>query len=153
MSRKDRPESEPSGGADRMLRFTIANDLTHVCRANEVLEEFLQRWNIPPEAVYSTVLALEEVVTNIIKYAYADSSGHEIQVETQIGEDEVVLRISDDGREFDILSAPPPPLDRPLEERPTGGLGIHLVRSLARRIEYARAGGRNVLLLSIAKNP
>ena len=153
MTRNHPPEREPGEGADRELRFAIANDLALVGGANEVLETFLNRWNIKPEVIYSAVLVLEEVVTIVIKYGYTDASGHEIQIEALIGEDEVALRITDDGKEFDLSAATPPHLDKPLEERPPGGLGVHLVRSIARRIEYERAAGRNVLLLSIALNP
>ena len=153
MTRNHPPERAPGQGADRELRFAIANDLALVCGANEALEAFLERWSLKAEVIYSAVLLLEEVVTNIIKYAYTDASRHEIQIEALIREDEVALRISDDGQEFDLLAATPPHLDKPLEERPPGGLGVHLVRSIARRVEYARAEGRNVLLLSIALNP
>jgi anti-sigma regulatory factor (Ser/Thr protein kinase) len=151
-----RTPAEPGsgqGGAPRELRIALANDLGLVGSANEELEAFLQRWEIRPEVVFSAALALEEVVTNIIKYAYADAARHEILVEARIDADEVVLRVSDDGREFDILSAAPPHMDKPIEERPPGGLGIHILRNIARRIEYERAEGRNTLLLSIALNP
>ncbi|SRR6266545_6968210 len=139
--------------ADRELRIAIANDFALLSGANDALEAFLLRWQLKPEVVFSARLALEEVVTNIIKYAYADADTHQIDIEALIGEEEVVLRITDDGREFDVLSAAPPDLQKPLEERPPGGLGIHIVRSIARRIEYKRAEGRNKLLLSIALNP
>jgi anti-sigma regulatory factor (Ser/Thr protein kinase) len=151
MSRNDPPDS--SEGTGRELRLAIANDLALVCGANDDLEAFLRRWNLKSEVIYSAVLALEEVVTNIIKYAYTDAATHEIHIEALIGEEEVVLRFTDDGQEFDLRSATPPHLDKPPEERPPGGLGIHLVRSIARRIEYVRAEGRNTLLLSIALNP
>lgn len=153
MTAKEPPEGGSREGAPRELRLALVNDLGLVGGANEALEAFLQSWEIKPDVVFSAALALEEVVTNIIKYAYADGARHEILVEASIGEEDVVLRISDDGREFDVLSAAPPHLDKPLEERPPGGLGIHILRSIARRIEYERVEGRNKLLLSIALNP
>ena len=55
------------------------------------------------------------------------------------------IEFRDFGRPFDPLQAPPPDLDRPAGERPIGGLGIHLVRSLTDRVEYRRLGGANLL--------
>ena len=42
-------------------------------------------------------------------------------------------------------------LSLPLEQRPTGGLGIHLMRSMMDRIHYRRSGGNN--LLRLEKSP
>ena len=35
----------------------------------------------------------------------------------------------------------------PLEQRPVGGLGIHLVKNLMDAVNYRRSEGRNVLTL------
>jgi anti-sigma regulatory factor (Ser/Thr protein kinase) len=132
------------------MSFAIWNDIALVGGANEALESFLRHWEVDPDVVCCAVLALEEAVTNIIRYAYADVRRHEILIEASIGKAEVVLRITDDGKEFDILAATPPHMHKPIDERPPGGLGIHLLRSIARRIEYERAEGKNRLLLCIA---
>ena len=58
-----------------------------------------------------------------------------------------MLEIRDNGRSFNPLEAPSPILDRPIEERPNGGLGIHLMRSLADEASYVRKGTMNVLVL------
>ena len=60
----------------------------------------------------------------------------------------VLLEVEDDGKPFDPLQAPPPDLTLPLEKRPIGGLGIHLIRNLMDEVTYARVGGRNVLKMA-----
>jgi anti-sigma regulatory factor (Ser/Thr protein kinase) len=57
--------------------------------------------------------------------------------------------VADDGREFDPLQARAPDLASSVEQRNVGGVGIHLVRTLAERVEYARVAGRNVLSVTI----
>ena len=59
------------------------------------------------------------------------------------------LRISfvDDGRPFDPLAFRGPDMEEATEERGIGGLGIHIVRSLAHQARYRREGGRNHLHL------
>ena len=117
------------------------------------LESFLNDRQIDPEAVFSAVLVLEEVLTNIIKYSYGEGTDEEILVEVSVGVAELSLRFTDGGREFDWESAPGPDMDRPIEDRPIGGLGIHLVRNLARRMAYRRLENKNVLELILPVRP
>jgi len=58
-----------------------------------------------------------------------------------------MLTVSDDGVPFDPLAVAPPDTSLPLEQRPLGGLGIHLVRHLVDEVTYERRGDRNVLTL------
>jgi anti-sigma regulatory factor (Ser/Thr protein kinase) len=139
-----RPETvQPSDD----LLLTLANRMEDVAGATLTLECFLQERGIGPDLVFPAVLALEEVVTNVIKYGYDDDREHEMLIEVHIGAGTLMLRVADDGHEFDPLRQAPPDLEQPLEERPIGGLGIHLLRQVTERIEYRRVDGRNVLTL------
>ncbi|MBP2672866.1 MAG: hypothetical protein H6Q85_2932 [candidate division NC10 bacterium] len=62
--------------------------------------------------------------------------------------DAVDMTVTDDGPAFDPLQLPEPDVTAPLEGRQPGGLGVHLVRKLMDRVEYARAGGRNRLTMT-----
>ena len=57
--------------------------------------------------------------------------------------------LEDDGHEFNPLAAPEPDVHLPAEQRVPGGLGIHLIRSLAERLHYERRDGRNRLTVKI----
>jgi len=138
---KESEASRTPPGLERIL----TNDLDSLVAATTALEELLARHAVSGETVCSCLLALEEIVTNIVKYAYTDAGVHEIRFAARLTEEHVVLNFSDDGRAFDPLAAPPPDLEQELEERPIGGLGIHLVRQLAARLDYERTGGRNEL--------
>jgi serine/threonine-protein kinase RsbW len=59
----------------------------------------------------------------------------------------VTAEVEDDGRAFNPLEAAAPNLDASIDERPIGGLGIHLVRSVMTSVEYRRQDGRNVLTM------
>ena len=97
----------------------------------------------------ATHLALEEILSNVIRHGYAEPGKHEISVCIRVGDGRVDLQVEDDGREFDPLSAPEVDLDVPLEERRVGGLGIHLLRKMASEIRYLREDGRNRLRVLI----
>jgi serine/threonine-protein kinase RsbW len=145
-----------AGGEDRtepVLSLEIANDLEGLSRAMESADRFLTDQRVEDEAAFTVRLALEEIVTNILKYAYQDSATHQIAIDLRLSPDRVVLRVSDDGREFDPLAAPAPDLDLPIEDKEVGGVGIHLVKAMAERLSYERVGGKNVLSATIRREP
>ena len=130
--------------------LVIPNAMERVGEANRELEAFLEASGVGPDGIFPATLAFEEVVTNVIKYSYDDDRPHDILVESRVEPGELILRVTDDGHEFDPLAARPPDLEKPIEERPIGGLGIHLLRRLAQRVEYHRTSGKNVLTLSFS---
>jgi anti-sigma regulatory factor (Ser/Thr protein kinase) len=111
------------------------------------LEDALRQAGLPEETVLDLRLVAEELLTNVAAYGHEDGAEHWVRVELALAGDEVRLRFADDGRPFDPLAAPAPDLAAPLAERPIGGLGIHLVRSLVDHAEYARLAGQNVITL------
>ena len=76
---------------------------------------------------------LDEIVLNVIRHGHDDQGEHEIHVRLRAGPDAVTIMVEDDGKPFNPLDAPPPNLDLPIEQRPIGGLGIFLVKSLDQR--------------------
>ena len=55
------------------------------------------------------------------------------------------MEFTDDGLAFNPVAQPAPDLEADIGERPIGGLGVHLVRELAERVDYTRTRGRNIL--------
>ena len=148
--RENRVEATPGlPGFERIL----ADDREDLAAATAQLEALLDRHAVGAEARFNCSLVLEEVVTNIVKYAYDDAGPHGIRFEARLAASHVILRFADDGREFDPSAAPPPDLSRPPDERPIGGLGIHLVRRVADRLEYERKDGHNCLTVCITTCP
>lgn len=92
-------------------------------------------------------LAVEEIVVNQIHYA-CRSPQDEIMIECYARRGSFYVRFSDAGPAFNPLLHPPPDTSAPLEERPIGGLGIHLVRQIADRLTYRRRDGRNWLTVT-----
>lgn len=149
-----REPTEPgAGNPDPLWRQTLPNRMERVGETGRRLEEFLVEMGVLPDVVFKVALSFEEVVTNVIKYSHDDSRPHEILIETLVGAEEVRLHVVDRGRAFNPLVAPAPDLDLPVEERPIGGLGIHLVRSLAKTVVYERSGEKNILRLSFSLAP
>lgn len=127
------------------LRLSIANDLGDLKRAVQEVDQFLSQHDVSPRLVQVIRLAIEEVVTNIIKYGYDDEESHHCDVTLALATPPT-MTIEDDGRPFNPLTdAPAPMLEGPVEARAIGGLGLHLLRSLSLRLHYQRENGRNKL--------
>lgn len=130
-------------------QLTIRNDLEELARVYEFANEILERHGAEEKIVYATHLALEEVLSNVIRHGYQDGNRHEIEVTLRMARGVVELLIVDDGREFDPVQAPDPRIDVPLAQRQEGGLGIHLLRAFVSEMRYERLGDRNSLWIRI----
>ncbi len=136
-----------------VVRCEMVNRLEGLALVNDRVEQFRTERGLPPEVGYALTLAMEELVTNIIKYGYDDGDEHVIRIEIEDAADTAELRIEDDGHEFDPIQGPPPAFDRPLEDRPVGGLGLHLVKEMAHSMEYKRDNRRNKVKVIFQKKP
>jgi anti-sigma regulatory factor (Ser/Thr protein kinase) len=115
-----------------------------------VLEK-LNQSHLPPELAPKIELALEEVLMNIIHYAYPQGDGDillECSVEGQRG---FCLRIHDWGSPFNPLTRQATDISLGITLRPIGGWGILLVRKMADELNYARQDDKNVLTLCFRK--
>jgi serine/threonine-protein kinase RsbW len=130
------------------LEIKVNNTLSELERVNEALRKF-SRWHVlSSNVVHDLHLALEEILTNVICYGYADDRQHEICVRLKVRPGAVIAEVEDDGRPFDPVAAPDVDVRRPIDERAPGGLGIHLVRKLMDSVEYKRQSGRNLLIIN-----
>ena len=111
------------------------------------VESFAARHALSDDLLFAITLALDEVVTNIIRHGYPAGEVHDIVLTMSRDAGGVIVQVEDEGRPFNPLDAPPVDLDAPIEGRPIGGLGIHLIRSLMDAVEYRREDGRNVLVM------
>jgi len=129
----------------------IANDFANLARLMEEATEFLESQGVDAQAVYRINLALEEMVTNIIKYGYDTPGQHKIEVTLDVGAKEVAMVIIDDGHDFNpVLHEGKQPADKP-EEREIGGWGIPLMKKLLDRMDHRREGERNILEITIRR--
>ena len=112
-------------------------------------EEFARRQSLPEAERSRLLIILEELFTNTVKYGYPEgaAAAGRIEVGLAVTRGRLEIHFSDNGRPFDPLSHAPSGLDRPSAERPLGGLGLQLLRSLVDEARYRRERGRNCLAL------
>jgi len=133
------------------LSQTIENILTALPSLMTTVNRFLDQHTVPREAIFRINLAIEEIVTNIIKYGYDDKHPHAITVDLALFPETIRLQLKDYGHPFDPLQAPEPDIHVPLEQRKVGGLGLFLVREIVGRIVYRRENDANILEMDIKR--
>jgi anti-sigma regulatory factor (Ser/Thr protein kinase) len=135
------------------LSLTLANRRDEISRLATALEAFGADAGIPHDVMFRVTLALDEIVSNVMRYAYphADPRTDPQQIVVRVSSDQGVVTavVEDTGVPFDPLGVPPPDLDASIDDRPIGGLGMHLVRSVSKSAEYSREGDRNVLRVTV----
>lgn len=111
------------------------------------VNDYAESLGVSAESLQQVELALEEVLVNIINYAYPDAVG---EIEIQCSRDPergLIIEIYDDGEPFDVLAKEDPDTSLALEEREIGGLGIFLVKKMMDETHYCREKNRNALTL------
>jgi anti-sigma regulatory factor (Ser/Thr protein kinase) len=136
-------------GDDGSVTVVLRSTLEEVRRMLAVVEDFVGVRRLPGRALFAIQVSLEEILTNIVVHGYGGEVDHDIRVTLRPdGLDAVEIVVEDDGRPFDPLDAPAPDITLAMEERPIGGLGVHLVRHLMDAVSYRRDGDRNVLTMT-----
>ena len=132
--------------SDRAI--ALRNDRKEVARLGLLAEQFGADNGLSTDDVLAINLVLDEIVINVIAHGYDDDAEHLIHVRLGRKDQTVTVEVEDDGRPFNPLDLPTPNFDLPLEERPIGGLGVHIVRSMMDTVDYRRDGDRNVLTMT-----
>ena len=127
--------------------LVITNDVTEVPRLAEFVEEACEAAGFDMATTMQLNLALEEAVVNVIDYGYPAGTKGDIFIEAQANEQRLKFTITDSGVPFDPTAKEEVDTTLAAEDRPIGGLGIHLVRQIMDSINYERLNGHNVLTL------
>ena len=124
----------------------ISDKARSLQRALHALESFGAHHGLPRPALHHIQVALDEIITNIFSHGYRDTAGL-VELAVALRDDFLELQILDEADAFNLLEQDQPDVDQGIDDRPIGGLGIFIVRSLIDEIEYSRQGDRNSLLL------
>ena len=125
------------------LQVSIPGRLSEVDTVARRVEEFGDANGLPQPKVYVVNLALDELITNVVSYGFGGVADPEIRITLRLEAGALILIMEDNGRPFDPTQDVPTDISSALDERPIGGLGLHLVKSFADRLSYEFAAGRN----------
>ncbi|WP_284448669.1 ATP-binding protein [Pseudoxanthomonas mexicana] len=134
------------------MRLFIPREHARVDDLNASLEAVLANNGVSPAIQGDVRLIVEELASNAIEHgdlARVEAEEHELCVDIAIREHLLTLEFRESGAPFNPLEQPPPDLDADILDRPTGGLGLHLVRQVSEQASYQRIGNYNVVRLTL----
>ena len=90
------------------LEIGLANSLPEISRLAELIESFGAEHGVPERAIFNLNLALDEILTNIIEYAFPDGGAHQILVRLALDEWALRAEVIDDGSPEELANRPGP---------------------------------------------
>ena len=133
-------------GESLQRSITLPNDIATISQLSEFVETVCEEKGLDMALTMNLNLALEEAVVNVMSYAYPDSQG-DVKVDIMIDDQKVVSILTDSGIPFDPTQKGDVDTTLPAEERPIGGLGIHLVKQIMDKVSYQYVDNQNILTL------
>jgi len=128
--------------------FSLKNDLAELRRLPEALKSFCQTERLSDLTLYELEVILEELASNVIKYGSPSPDTECCFVELTNSDSLLTIRFSDSGLPFNPLEQSEVDTNKPISDRPIGGLGIHFVKKLTASQHYESRDGKNILTLT-----
>ena len=135
-------------GNKKSYHLTLHNDIAQIALLPEFVETVADQAKLSLETTSNLNLALEEAVANVISYAYPEGTDGVVDIDACVTEHEVSFVITDSGKAFDPTAKEELDINAGVEERPIGGLGIHLVRTIMDTVSYERKEEQNILTIT-----
>ena len=121
------------------------SDITEV---TAFVESELEKLDCPMSISMKISVAIDEIFSNIVFYAYEGGSGPAtVQLQPQTEPRAVTLVFTDEGIPYNPLAKPDPDVTLSADERSEGGLGILIVKKFMDDVSYEYKKGKNTLSL------
>ena len=135
--------------ADGFCWLTLPADMASFATLREFVMGAAKAAGLSEEQHWKLELVFEEVVVNVIRYAYPAGAPDTVSVGYAATAGRFSVQVRDAGKPFDPIAGDDPDLTLGIAERRIGGLGRFLTRQLASHAAYAREDGHNVLTFAI----
>ena len=125
----------------------LKNQIGELERVNQFIEDIANELGLGMELRMNLNLVMEEMVSNVIFYAYPKGSEAEIELIAESDGKQLSFVLSDNGKEFDPTLKEDANPDINPAEREIGGMGIYIVKNIMNEVSYQRLEGRNLLTM------
>ena len=130
----------------------IKNQMAELEKVSQFIDEIGEELGLSMELIMNLNLVMEEMVVNVISYAYPEDTDAEIELLAKSDANELTLVLSDQGKEFDPTTKKDSDMSVNPAERELGGMGIYIVKNLMNKVTYQRLEGRNLLTMTKSIN-
>ncbi len=128
-------------------KLIIKNQVGELERVNQFIEEISEELGLGMELQMNLNLVMEEMVSNVIFYAYPEGKAADIELTAESNGKELTFVLSDQGKEFDPTAKEDADPDVSPVEREIGGMGIFIVKNIMNQVTYQRLEGKNLLTM------
>ena len=125
----------------------LKNQIGELEKVNKFIEEIGDELGLGMELRMNLNLVMEEMVSNVIFYAYPKGVEAEIELVAECDGKELSFVLSDNGKEFDPTLKEDLNPDVNPSEREIGGMGIYIVKNIMNKVSYKRLEGKNLLTM------
>ena len=125
----------------------LKNQVGELERVAVFIEEICEELRLGMELQMNLNLVMEEMVSNVIFYAYPEGTDAEIGLMAEYDGKELTFVLSDRGREFDPTLKEDADIDVNPIDREIGGMGIWIVKNIMNQVTYQRLEGKNLLTM------
>ena len=125
----------------------LRNQVGELERVNQFIEEIGDELGLDMELQMNLNLVMEEMVSNVIFYAYPKDKVADIELLAESDGKQLTFVLSDSGKEFDPTMKDDANPDINPAEREIGGMGIFIVKNIMNEVTYQRLEGKNLLTM------
>ena len=127
--------------------LTFKNEEQELMRVAEFMESVCDELQLDMHVAMKLQVAMEEMVTNVIFYAYPEGTTADISLTAESDGKEVTFILSDTGKPFDPTAKEDADTETNPMDREQGGMGILIVKNIMNEVTYQRLGDMNQLTM------
>ena len=127
--------------------LTFKNEEQELMRVAEFMESVCDELQLDMHVAMKLQVAMEEMVTNVIFYAYPEGTTADISLTAESDGKEVTFILSDTGKPFDPTAKEDADTEINPMDREQGGMGILIVKNIMNEVTYQRLGDMNQLTM------
>jgi anti-sigma regulatory factor (Ser/Thr protein kinase) len=132
------------------MREYLNRELTELDRVFRLIRRLAAEHALAPELEKDLCVVAEELFTNQVRHARP--GGPRIEFGVVVDEGRVRMDLVDENVDpWDPTAAPEVDVDRPIEDRRPGGLGIHFVRTLSDSFEWTYDPDRRTSRITVTR--
>ena len=119
-----------------MLKLT--SNPRNIALVESFIEKMVEKYKISPDIYGNILISLTEAVNNAITHGNSNDENKTVQIQMQKNNNNLAIRVSDEGRGFDYHNLPDPTAPENLLK--VGGRGVFLMHQLTDRIQFHNNG-------------
>ena len=127
--------------------LTFKNEEQELTRVREFMENICDELQLDMHVAMKLQVAMEEMVTNVIFYAYPEGTSADITLSAESDDKELTFVLSDTGKPFDPTAKEDADIEANPMDREQGGMGILIVKNIMNEVSYQRLGDTNQLTM------